>query len=578
MKYVRKNLLKQAEMQENELQIVSREMGSRKMTMQSKKQIKNQSQAGYMQSNEPQIAGEEAGKRNRIKTHSQSGRSMIEMLGVLAIIAILSIGGIVGFRLAMNYYQANQIAHEMNMMRTDAQIKIAQGAEELMLGEPYDPVSDSQLGHIQFNDAYLVDFDCIYMKTEISEPEPAFCTAANAYYIELQEIPEGVCRPLANLIDNMDNEIAFYINGNSVDAEEGEKGACGEGSNTLKVIFGADSDSNAVKCNDDPECPENLPICFNHMCVECTQEKGCEGKSQYCKDNTCKTCESGVWNGEECVECTTSADCENPTPICNENTCVACGNDDECRSKNSSEENCVTGGACCKDPRMTWKNNECVCPEDEPWNGESCGCKSNDDCETNEYCHIVWRVLDESGNITYMKDNGACGKGDTGICRSLGNYQSQDLGDDTYYISDINMVWWSAENYCQALGKIGKGSGRMVSWSKLDLNCDNDIILEDGCKCGENGCTGGDCGSVIYKSGDGVYCLKDASLPQSQTNIPNKIIKIRDLFFNGQSKHVWLADVSSCFAKTFRTDGYIYMRARYFGYGSKSTDGYALCY
>ena len=168
MKYVRKNLLKQAEMQENELQIVSREMGSRKMTMQSKKQIKNQSQAGYMQSNEPQIAGEEAGKRNRIKTHSQSGRSMIEMLGVLAIIAILSIGGIVGFRLAMNYYQANQIAHEMNMMRTDAQIKIAQGAEELMLGEPYDPVSDSQLGHIQFNDAYLVDFDCIYMKTEIS--------------------------------------------------------------------------------------------------------------------------------------------------------------------------------------------------------------------------------------------------------------------------------------------------------------------------------------------------------------------------------------------------------------------------
>ena len=37
--------------------------------------------------------------------------------------ACLSIGGIVGFRLAINYYQANQIGHELNMMRTDAQGK-----------------------------------------------------------------------------------------------------------------------------------------------------------------------------------------------------------------------------------------------------------------------------------------------------------------------------------------------------------------------------------------------------------------------------------------------------------------------
>ena len=42
MKYSIKNQLKQAEMQENELQIVSRKMGNRKMIMQSKKQIQNQ--------------------------------------------------------------------------------------------------------------------------------------------------------------------------------------------------------------------------------------------------------------------------------------------------------------------------------------------------------------------------------------------------------------------------------------------------------------------------------------------------------------------------------------------------------
>lgn len=40
---------------------------------------------------------------------SQSGRSMVEMLGVLAIIGVLSIGGIAGYTMAMNRYKANEI-------------------------------------------------------------------------------------------------------------------------------------------------------------------------------------------------------------------------------------------------------------------------------------------------------------------------------------------------------------------------------------------------------------------------------------------------------------------------------------
>ena len=40
---------------------------------------------------------------------SQSGRSMVEMLGVLAIIGVLSIGGIAGYTMAMNRYRANEV-------------------------------------------------------------------------------------------------------------------------------------------------------------------------------------------------------------------------------------------------------------------------------------------------------------------------------------------------------------------------------------------------------------------------------------------------------------------------------------
>ncbi len=40
---------------------------------------------------------------------SQSGRSMVEMLGVLAIIGVLSVGGIAGYSLSMRRHRANEV-------------------------------------------------------------------------------------------------------------------------------------------------------------------------------------------------------------------------------------------------------------------------------------------------------------------------------------------------------------------------------------------------------------------------------------------------------------------------------------
>ncbi len=464
--------------------------GSRKMTTQSKKQIKNQSQTGYMQSNESQIAGGEAErkkmqirqdkiigktqirqdriienqsqsgemmikntqnkkesskhksmlsiyKKNIIETRSQSGRSMVEMLGVLAIIAILSIGGIVGFRLAMNYYQANQIAHEMNMMRTDAQIKIAQGTEELVLGNPYDD------GNINFNN-YETVFDCLDMETETSTPDKVVsCAVANAYYIELQNIPEGVCKPLANLIDKMDNEVAFYINGKSVDVTEGEKGACNEEFNTLRVIFGADSDSNAVKCDTDAECEslESTPFCneTRHVCVQCKEDDDCPYNTDYCEDNTCKTCESGIWNGTDCVECTTNSDCKNPTtPYCNltSNRCEPCENDSQCDT--AQKEHCkISTGECV------------VCDENtEVWD------EKLKDCRPAKSCEELNCPMD-----TFCKSSGCTGCNGDIITESEScagaQYECLNLASWTtkmnnYIRSNWEMNWWSAKRFCEA--------------------------------------------------------------------------------------------------------------------------------
>ena len=48
------------------------------------------------------------------KKKSESGRSMVEMLGVLAIIGVLFIGGIAGYTLSMRRYRANQVADALN--------------------------------------------------------------------------------------------------------------------------------------------------------------------------------------------------------------------------------------------------------------------------------------------------------------------------------------------------------------------------------------------------------------------------------------------------------------------------------
>ena len=47
---------------------------------------------------------------------SQSGRSMIEMLGVLAIIGVLSVGGIAGYSKAIMKYRINKTIEQITLV------------------------------------------------------------------------------------------------------------------------------------------------------------------------------------------------------------------------------------------------------------------------------------------------------------------------------------------------------------------------------------------------------------------------------------------------------------------------------
>ena len=72
---------------------------------------------------------------------SQSGRSIIEMLGVLAIIGVLSVGGIVGYSKAMEKWKINKTIEEYSALMTglieykDNFIKNSEKEKQIGLGE-----------------------------------------------------------------------------------------------------------------------------------------------------------------------------------------------------------------------------------------------------------------------------------------------------------------------------------------------------------------------------------------------------------------------------------------------------------
>ena len=89
------------------------------------------------------------------------GRSMIEMLGVLAIIGVLSVGGIAGYSKAMEQFKINKIIQDYNMLIFGL-MEHQQSFQESIAGEPNltDTVIALNLvpnNWVKLNDAYLQD-------------------------------------------------------------------------------------------------------------------------------------------------------------------------------------------------------------------------------------------------------------------------------------------------------------------------------------------------------------------------------------------------------------------------------------
>ena len=118
---------------------------------------------------------------------------MVEMLGVLAIIGVLSIGGIAGYTMAMNRYKANQIL--------DAVTKLSVMAEA---GAAANPDGWNGLTRDMFSDVGAVQYSGgaggMYEATFQIDDGSYESTPGGIYIAISNEEAEGLYRALASLV------------------------------------------------------------------------------------------------------------------------------------------------------------------------------------------------------------------------------------------------------------------------------------------------------------------------------------------------------------------------------------------
>ena len=242
---------------------------------------------------------------------SESGRSMVEMLGVLAIMGVLAIVGVAGYRWAMDKYNANEILNEVRKRAVTA-------SQQRILGRTIDlsEWSNTIQGHpVTTADNYNGD--------------------TSFFALTVSGIEQGVCDHVIK------EKILFAVEEKVGEVVVGEDTTCAEGENAVTFAFANDLASSSGSDGDggegnppeefDPTAPENNVICGvsgagagqcyrcddgsfapsdldDSMCSVCSNRENING---YCalKDcdgfqtswGVCYPCDTpeGVWVGNE---------------------------------------------------------------------------------------------------------------------------------------------------------------------------------------------------------------------------------------------------------------------------------------
>ena len=142
---------------------------------------------------------QEKNRNGRINLNA--GRSMLEMLGVLAVIGVLSIGGLAGFKIAMNYHRANETIHDVMLRATNVPMKWEDYQSKV---KDFKFTFEDMGAYKEHNG---VGYDVV-VKSE--GPNSA---SGYAFRVEVSNVPSEVCKRIHNMNPPAVDEIVPSVDG-----------------------------------------------------------------------------------------------------------------------------------------------------------------------------------------------------------------------------------------------------------------------------------------------------------------------------------------------------------------------------
>ncbi len=210
---------------------------------------------------------------------SESGGSMVEMLGALAIIGVLSIVGIIGYNWAINKYRANTIYNDIKLAYMDVYVR---------------PTMSSEWQSINFKPASGYDMQ---VRRDVNENN----------FVKVSAIQKDTCEALSEMAEDGEEMTLYHLDSSPLTCDE----------DTQDIVASFTGEPPVLTCKKGSDCPDYL-YCdtATERCTLCplgltpdADQTGCEN---LCDDQDEVTCISETEKTAWC--CPYDTFCSEVTP------------------------------------------------------------------------------------------------------------------------------------------------------------------------------------------------------------------------------------------------------------------------
>ena len=141
---------------------------------------------------------------------TQQGRSMIEMLGVLAIVGVLSVGGIMAYNMAMNKFKTNKQMDQIQLIMTNVKTLFASNSNYsglsngvlvalgVLTAHNTNAQSNATSSNVPVDNAFGGNIYVYNNSAEDADYKLGKALKDGSYIIAIDRIPRSACAVMAN--------------------------------------------------------------------------------------------------------------------------------------------------------------------------------------------------------------------------------------------------------------------------------------------------------------------------------------------------------------------------------------------